>query len=164
MRRQRLKRSALPRRKIQVAVIGSAAPSEHGYQMAYNVGRLLAGADAIVVCGGLGGVMEAASRGAADAGGMAIGVVPGDRHDANKWLSAVVSPGMGFARNYILINSADGVIAVEGKTGTLSELCYAAQLGLPVAGIDTWRLPQLNIHHHEDAQQAVSWLLEIIDD
>jgi uncharacterized protein (TIGR00725 family) len=155
--------SALPRRRIQVAVIGSATPSEQAYQTAYDVGRLLAEAEVIVVCGGLGGVMEAASRGATDAGGIAIGVVPGDRGDANEWLSAVVSPGMGLARNYILINSADGVIAVEGQTGTLSELCYASQRGLPVAGVGTWRLSQLNIHHHEDAQQAVSWLLEMID-
>jgi uncharacterized protein (TIGR00725 family) len=106
--------------------------------------------------------MEAASRGATEAGGLAVGIVPGERHDANEWLSAVVSPGMGLARNYILVNSADGVVAVEGQTGTLSELCFATQLGLPVAGIDTWHLPALKIQHHPDAQCAVSWLLDSI--
>jgi uncharacterized protein (TIGR00725 family) len=107
--------------------------------------------------------MEAASRGATDAGGLAVGIVPGHRGDANEWLSAVVSPGMGLARNYVLINSADGVIAVEGQTGTLSELCFASQLGVPIAGLETWRFPELNVCHHQDAQHAVSWLLEIID-
>jgi uncharacterized protein (TIGR00725 family) len=152
----------LPSRRIQVAVIGSASPSEQGYQTAYDVGQLLARAKVTVLCGGLGGVMEAASRGAADAGGIAVGIVPGERRCANEWLTAVVSPGMGLARNYVLVNSADGVIAVEGQTGTLSELCHASQLGLPVAGVCTWRLPQLDVHHHEDAQAAVSWLLEKI--
>ena len=153
----------LSNRRIQVAVIGSANPSEHGYQTAYDVGKLLAREGVVILCGGLGGVMEAVSRGASDEGGLVVGIVPRSREDANEWLSAVVSPGMGLARNYVLVNSADGVIAVEGHTGTLSELCFASQLGLPVAGLGTWRLPALNIHHHDDAQHAVSWLLEMVN-
>jgi len=103
--------------------------------------------------------MEAASRGAVEAGGLAIGIVPGARSDCNKWINAVISPGMGIGRNFTLVNSADGVLAVEGCLGTLSELCFAVQLGLPVAGLSTWELGELKIHNCPTAHDAVSWLL-----
>ncbi|MCU0611093.1 MAG: TIGR00725 family protein [Candidatus Eisenbacteria bacterium] len=150
-------------RRIQIAVIGASRPTPRGYQLAYEAGQLLASRGTVVLCGGLGGVMEAACRGAHEAGGLAIGIVPGDRGDANPWADAVISPGMGYGRNWAIVSSADGVLAVEGQLGTLSELCLAAQLGLPLAGLSTWSMSELPIHHSETPEAAVSWLMGVLN-
>jgi len=148
-------------RRIQIAVVGASRPSTQGYQHAYDAGRLLAEHGAVVICGGLGGIMEAACHGAHDAGGMAIGIVPGAREDANQWTTAIICPGMGYGRNWAVVNSADGVLAVEGQLGTLSELCLAAQLGLPIAGLSTWDIGELPIHRCASPDEAVSWLMDV---
>jgi uncharacterized protein (TIGR00725 family) len=112
---------------VQVAVIGSG--SEHEGR-AERVGRLLAERGATVVCGGLGEVMAAAARGAKSAGGTTIGIVPGEsRHDANEWIDHVVVTGIGHARNLAVVASADAVIAVGGRWGTLAEIGFAGVLG-----------------------------------
>jgi uncharacterized protein (TIGR00725 family) len=115
---------------LQVSVIGSGAEHE---EPAEEVGRLLAGAGATVVTGGLGEVMAAAARGAKSAGGTTIGILPGEsRADANPWLDHVVVTGIGHGRNLAVVASGDAVIAVGGRYGTLAEIGFALTLGRPV--------------------------------
>jgi uncharacterized protein (TIGR00725 family) len=105
------------------------------------VGRLLAEAGAIVVTGGLGGVMEAASKGAREAGGPTLGILPGtERRDANPYVQVAVPTGMGEARNALVVRAADALVAVGGEWGTLSEIAFARSAGKPVAGLDSWDL------------------------
>ena len=105
------------------------------------VGRELAVGGAILVCGGRGGVMEAASRGAAEAGGVAVGLLPdADRSQANPYLSVSVPTGMGELRNGLVARAGDAVIAIGGEFGTLSEIGFALKLGRPVVGLGTWEL------------------------
>ena len=108
---------------------------------AEELGRLLADAGAVVVCGGLGGVMEAACRGAQAAGGLTLGILPGrDRGDANRYVEVAVPTGLGEARNALVVRSADVVVAVGGAYGTLSEIALALKTGKPVVGLHTWEL------------------------
>lgn len=111
--------------------------------LAERVGRAVAGAGATLLTGGRGGVMAAASRGAAGAGGLVVGILPGfDRAEGNPWVGVPVVTGMDQARNVILVRSCDAVIAVGGRYGTLSEIALALKLGVPVVGLGTWRLVQ----------------------
>ncbi|MFQ6015367.1 MAG: TIGR00725 family protein [Anaerolineae bacterium] len=129
------------RRKLIVAVIGDGQCPPETSRMAEAVGRELARRGAIVICGGLGGVMEAACRGAKGAGGTTIGVLPGSsRHEANPYVDIPIVTGMDQARNVIVVRSAQAVIAVRGGFGTLSEIAHARKLGIPVVGLETWQL------------------------
>ena len=122
-----------------VAVIGASQATAADLEDAREVGRLLGEAGAVVVCGGRGGVMAAASRGAAEAGGMVVGMLPGDgREDANEWVTVAIPTGLGELRNGLIIRSADAVIAVGGAYGTLSEIALALQAGLSVQGLHSW--------------------------
>jgi uncharacterized protein (TIGR00725 family) len=124
-----------------VAVIGPGTAAATTDAAAEAVGRLLAEAGAVVVCGGLGGVMAAACRGAADAGGLTIGILPGDdRTLANQWVGVVIPTGLGELRNGLIVRAAESLIAVGGEYGTLSEIAFALKLGRPVVGLDTWGL------------------------
>jgi uncharacterized protein (TIGR00725 family) len=126
----------------QVAVIGSGTCEEGSgtWRMAEEVGRGLADAEAVVVCGGLGGVMEAAARGAAAAGGEVIGVLPGDSVEhANPHCTHVIATGIGHARNLAVVASGEAVIAVGGEWGTLSEIGFARRLGRTVVALRSWR-------------------------
>jgi uncharacterized protein (TIGR00725 family) len=126
-------------KKRFIAVIGGEKPSPPEAQLAEEVGRELAKKEAIVVCGGLGGVMEAACRGASSEGGVTIGILPGDsRQAANPYAQIPIVTGMGYARNAIVVKSAQVVIAIGGSYGTLSEIAYALQFGIPVIGLNTW--------------------------
>ena len=126
---------------VYVAVCGPGRATEAEAALAEEVGRGLAGAGAIVVCGGLGGVMEAAARGAAQAGGTALGILPGtDRDEGNPYLTVAVPTGMGEARNALVVRAADALIAIAGEFGTLSEIALALKLGTPVVGVGTWEL------------------------
>jgi uncharacterized protein (TIGR00725 family) len=130
-------------RPRQVAVIGSARcePGSEVALLAEEVGRRLAEAGAALVCGGLGGVMEAACRGAAEAGGTAIGVVPGNGvEEANPFCTQVVATGIGHARNLAVVSSGEVVIAVGGEWGTLSEIGHARAVGRAVIVLCSWRL------------------------
>jgi len=130
-------------RARHVAVIGEATCSRRTAAAAERIGRALATAGAVLFTGGRGGVMEAASRGAAEAGGTVVGVLPGfDRRGANRWVQIPVVTGMDQARNVILVRSCEAVIAVGGMYGTLSEIALALKLGIPVIGLRTWRLQQ----------------------
>jgi hypothetical protein len=126
-----------------VAVVGAGAAGPYDLDVAEELGRELARRGAVVVCGGLGGVMEAVCRGAQQAGGQTIGILPGDdRGQANPFVEIAVVTGLGEARNLVVIRSADVVVAVGGEFGTLSEIAFALRLGRPVIGISTWELAQ----------------------
>ena len=124
-----------------VAVIGGNRCSKEMARMAEAVGRELAKRGAILICGGLGGVMEAACHGAKAEGGLTIGVLPGtSRYDANPYVDIPIVTGMGEARNVIIVRTAQAVIAVDGEYGTLSEIAHALKMGKPVVGLNTWEL------------------------
>jgi uncharacterized protein (TIGR00725 family) len=124
-----------------VAVIGDGSCSADTASLAEEVGRLVAESGAAVVCGGLGGVMEAACRGAKSAGGLTIGVLPGrSRRDANPHVDIPIVTGLGDARNVIVASSGQSVIAVRGGFGTLSEIAHALKQGIPVVGLGSWQL------------------------
>ena len=124
-----------------IAVIGAGNPTPEITSLAEEVGRELARRGATVVCGGLGGVMEAACRGAKSAGGTTIGILPGsDPRDANRWVDIPICTGLGHARNVIVVKSGRAVIAVGGAYGTLSEIGHALGDGIPVVGLSTWSI------------------------
>jgi uncharacterized protein (TIGR00725 family) len=127
--------------RIHVAVIGGGTATADEGAAAEAIGRLLAEGGAVVVCGGLGGVMEAACRGAKAAGGTTVGILPGtDRSEANDFVDVAIATGLGEARNALVVANADAVIAVGGEFGTLSEMALALKAGTPVIGLDTWEL------------------------
>jgi uncharacterized protein (TIGR00725 family) len=127
------------RNRIRIAVIGGSRPGRQAADAAFEVGRLIARAGAVVVCGGLGGVMEAACRGAREEGGFAIGILPGaSPADANPWVDVAVATGLGYTRNALVVMNADAVVAVDGEYGTLSEIAYGKIHGKKVVGLGTW--------------------------
>ena len=124
-----------------ISVIGGGQCGAAEYASAMEVGRLVAEAGATLVCGGLSGIMEAAARGAKEAGGATIGILPGhDRSVGNPYLDHVITTGIGHARNLAVVSSGDAVIAVGGSYGTLSEIGLAARVGRPVVILSGWRL------------------------
>ena len=124
-----------------IAVIGdSSCPAEEA-GLAESIGEQLAQQGATIICGGLGGVMEAACRGAKSKGGLTIGVLPGeDSSMANPWVDIPIVTGIGYARNMAVVKSAQAVIAIGGNYGTLSEIAYALKRSIPVVGLNTWSL------------------------
>jgi len=160
------------RRQRQVSVIGSGdcEQTSEVALLAEEVGRRLAEARVAVVCGGLGGVMEAACRGAVRAGGTAIGIVPGvSVDDANPHCTQVVASGIGFARNLAVVASGDAVIAVGGEWGTLSEIGHARTFGKAVVALRSWGLTGREkmdgapgVIPVEDAEAAVAAALEAL--
>lgn len=124
-----------------VGVVGSGAATPSLERTAEEVGRLLGRAGAVLVCGGLGGVMAAACRGATAAGGLTVGILPGtDRSAANPWVAVPVATGLGELRNGLVVRASDVLVAVGGGYGTLSEVGLALKLGRPVVGLGTWGL------------------------
>lgn len=122
---------------MRVSVIGGSGVTDEQYETARDVGRLVAERGATVVCGGLGGTMAAACRGASEAGGATVGILPGeDPAAANQYVDTAIATGLGNARNVLVVLNGDGVVAVDGATGTLSEIAHALDFGRPVAGID----------------------------
>lgn len=127
--------------RMYIGVIGEGACSSDVAGVAEEVGAELARRGCIVVCGGLGGVMEAACRGAKRAGGLTVGILPGNgRKDANEYVDIAIPTGMGEARNVLVVKSSQAIIAVGGRYGTLSEIALALKLDVPVVGLDTWQL------------------------
>ncbi|HWD51794.1 MAG TPA: TIGR00725 family protein, partial [Acidimicrobiales bacterium] len=125
----------------QIAVIGGSEAAPPQMAAAEAIGAALASAGAIVVCGGLGGVMAASCRGAKAAGGLTVGILPGDDPSAaNQWVDVAIATGLGEARNALVVGSAAVVIAVDGEYGTLSEIALALRAGTPVVGVGTWSL------------------------
>ncbi len=124
-----------------MAVVGPSEADQWTAAAAEQVGRLLGARGAVLLCGGLGGAMEAACRGAKEAGGTTVGILPGaDRAAANPYVDLAVATGLGEARNAVVARCADVLIAVGGAYGTLSEIALALRAGKPVVGLDTWEL------------------------
>ena len=136
--------------------------------MAEEVGRQLARQGVVLVCGGLGGIMEAACRGAASEGGTTVGILPGDnRQTANPYVQIPIVTGIGYARNMAVAKSAQVVIAVGGGYGTLTEIAYALQSEIPVVGLNTWSLskngqPDNSIITAENPTDAVNQAISLI--
>ena len=151
-----------------IAVIGGSQPTAGEARLAEEVGRELARRGAVLVCGGLGGVMEAACRGASAEGGLTIGILPGDDcAAANPYVELPIVTGIGWARNMSVVKSARAVIAVGGSYGTLSEIGYALQSGIPVIGLNTWSLirngkKDSSISYVESPVEAVDKALSLI--
>jgi uncharacterized protein (TIGR00725 family) len=128
---------------VFIAVIGSASCSDDVAAMAGEVGREIARRGAMLVCGGRGGVMEAACQGAKEEGGTTIGILPGtERSEANPYVDVPIITGLGEARNAIVVRTADAVVAISGGFGTLSEIGLALKMGRRVVGLGTWELCQ----------------------
>ena len=122
-----------------IGVIGAGQCDKEAAELAFNTGKEIAESGYGMVCGGLGGVMEAASQGCKEAGGLTVGIIPQDEAESgNKYLDIIIPTGMGIMRNLLVVRSAAGLIAVNGRYGTLSEIAFALQLNKPIAGLNTW--------------------------
>lgn len=138
-----------------VAVVGPGQADEAQLSDAEVVGRELALVDAVVVTGGLGGVMLAASRGAQDAGGVTVGLLPGeDRTSGNSFLTVALATGLGELRNGLVVRAADALVAIGGEHGTLAEIALALKMGKPVVGLGTWDIGAPLARMHEPAAAA----------
>lgn len=151
-----------------IGVIGAGTCSHQIAQVAEAVGYGLAQQHLALVCGGLGGVMAAACRGAKAAGGTTIGILPGsDRGAANPWVDLAIATGLGEARNLIIVRSAQALIAIDGEYGTLSEIAFALKLGVPIIGLGSWQLAREGqilplIPAAETAETAVAWVVQAL--
>jgi uncharacterized protein (TIGR00725 family) len=147
-------------RQKTIAVVGAAKARPEVCDLAYTVGREIAAHGAVLICGGRGGVMEAAARGARETGGHTIGILPtDDPNDANPHIEFGIATGMGQARNVIVVASAGAVIAFEGEGGTLSEIGLALKLDRPVVALLAWR-EIAGIDHTDDPATAVRIAVE----
>jgi uncharacterized protein (TIGR00725 family) len=155
--------------RIFIGVIGGSDVSTKVAALAEEVGREIARHKAVLVCGGMGGVMEAACKGAAGEGGLTIGILPGDsRRQANKYVQIPIVTGIGYARNVAVVKSSHAVIAIDGSYGTLTEIGYALQSGIPVIGLGTWTFtsnsqPECEIIKAKNAKEAVEKVFELIN-
>ena len=147
------------RNKARIGVIGGASPEPKYRQIAHEVGQRIGEKGAVLVCGGLGGVMEAAARGAKKAKGTTIGILPGNSPaDANAYIDIPIATGMGYSRNSLVAMNADVLIAVDGQFGTLTEIAYGNIYGKKVIGIGTWDIK--GIATAETPEEAVSLALK----
>jgi len=148
--------------KGQIGVIGGAVCCPEVYEIACDVGREIARNGFALVCGGLGGVMEAACRGAKKAGGITIGLLPtSNKGDANPYCDLVIPTGLGHARNVLVVHASDALIAVDGEAGTLSEIAIALKIGKPIVGIKSWKLDG-RVPQAERGGEAVAMLMEML--
>ena len=149
------------KRKPVIAVIGAGKCSKKLRDMAAVIGKCIAEQGGVLVCGGLGGVMEGAARGAKEAGGVTIGILPTDsKADANEFIDYVIPSGFGEARNIMVVRSADAVIALPGKYGTLTEMAFALLAGIPVISVMAWKLGD-EIMQVEDPIEAAHKAMEL---
>ncbi len=151
-------------RRRLIAVCGESNPQTALSEDAFRLGQAIAQRGAILLCGGLTGVMEHAARGARAAGGLTIGLLPGeDPAAANPYVDIVIATGLGHGRNAVLVLSADGVIALGGGLGTLSEIALAVRSGRPAVGVRSWRYErddqtEPGLPLVADVEEAVRWL------
>ena len=148
-----------------VAVVGAGVCDDTLGQLAEEVGRELALRGAVLICGGMGGVMEAACRGAKAAGGTTVGLLPGtNREEANPFVDVAIATGLGEIRNTLIVRSVDALIAVGGEWGTLSEIAFALKTGKRVVGLKSWTLAKEGVEvpgivHVSTAREAVERVL-----
>jgi uncharacterized protein (TIGR00725 family) len=129
------------RKKIRIGVIGGSSPDDRAILSAFRVGQAIGEAGAILICGGLGGVMEAAASGAKKAGGLSVGILPGTgRGEANPYIDLPIATGLGYSRNSLVALNSDILIAIAGEYGTLSEIAYGNIYKKKVIGLDTWEV------------------------
>jgi hypothetical protein len=154
-------------RIIKISVIGGAKCGKAVYDDAYKIGYCIAKNNAILVCGGLSGVMEACAHGAKDAGGITIGILPAEYESlANKYIDIKIPTGIGYARNVIVVKSGHAVIAIDGGFGTLSEIGYTLSYGKPLIAYQTWTLIpcaseyEPEIHIAKTPEEAVKKAIE----
>jgi uncharacterized protein (TIGR00725 family) len=153
---------------VFIGVIGGSDITPEVARLAEEVGREIARRGAVLVCGGLAGVMEAACKGASEAGGLTIGILPGEsRRDANPYVKIPVVTGIGYARNVAVVKTSQAVIAIDGSYGTLTEIAYALQSGIPVVGLGTWSISidgkaDKNIITAESAGEAVDRAMTLL--
>ena len=146
----------------RIGVIGPSQTTPEVLSDAEIVGAEIARRGAILICGGLGGVMEAAARGAKSAGGLTVGILPGiDPNDANRHIDIPIATGMGEARNVLVVRASDGLIAIAGGFGTLSEIGFALQTGKPLVGLNTWKL-DAPIFRAQTPTDAVAMVFELL--
>jgi len=147
-------------RKFYIGVIGAGRCSKSTEELAFEVGKNIAKSNAVLVCGGLSGVMEAAARGAKSVNGTTIGILPGrDREDANRFIDHAIPTGLGEARNLIVVNSSDAVIAMPGEFGTMSEFGFAMKLGKKVIDMGGWNHPDSTMRSN-NPEEAVRLALK----
>lgn len=154
---------------FNVSVIGGSQPDDFHYDLAYKTGKLLAGIGAVTICGGLSGVMEAVSKGVKESGGISIGILPGESTlDGNQYLTAKIPTGMGFARNFMVVRAGEVVVAIDGATGTMSELYFALSTGRSVLALGN--VPYIEVEHSfgsmincESPEEAVKMIPEQIE-
>jgi uncharacterized protein (TIGR00725 family) len=150
-----------------IGVIGGSSATAMETSLAEGVGRALAEEGAVLICGGRGGVMRAACRGAKEAGGLTIGILPGtDRGEANPYVELAIVTGIGYARNAIIARTAEAVIAIGGSYGTLSEIAFSLDFGTPVVGLRTWTMereghPTTPIIYTTSPEEAVTKALAL---
>lgn len=146
---------------MRVAVIGGSTVTDEQYRQARRVGELLGQRGHELVCGGRTGVMEAACAGASEAGGHTIGILPGDtRSAANEHVETAIATGLGNARNVLVVMNGDAVVAVDGSTGTLSEIGHALDIGQPVAGLNTHAID--GVEHVHTPAEAVDYVESVV--
>ena len=144
-----------------IAVIGGRKADKALRKEAETIGRLIAQRGAILVCGGLHGIMESAAKGAKEAGGLTIGVLPQEhKRDANPYIDVPLATGLGIGRNVIIARAADALIAVGGEYGTLSEIAFGLQMKKPVVGLKTWDIA--GIIPAEKAEEAVNKVFDLL--
>ena len=148
-------------KKILISVIGGHEADKKTAKLAYDAGKMIAGLNAILVCGGLGGVMEAAASGAKDGQGGTVGILPGkSKEDANSYIDIPIATGLGYTRNTLVAGASDLVIALAGKEGTLSEIGFALSEKKPIIGLNTWDIPGIiAVRTVEDARKKIIKIL-----
>ena len=128
-----------------IGVIGTSSPSQEETKLAYELGGLIAEKGAILICGGLGGIMESVCKGTKEKGGITIGILPEDsKIHANKYVDIPIPTGFSHARNIIIVRTSDSIISIGGGYGTLSEIAFALKLNIPVFGLGTWEIKDPN--------------------
>jgi len=149
-------------KKIHIGVIGAGECSTEIYSIAYEVGCLVGQNEWVLVCGGLGGVMEGAAKGCYKAGGMTVGILPGREKDsANPFITLSIPTGLGEGRNLLVVRASDVVVAIAGDYGTLSEIGLALKIGKPVIGLKTW--PGIDgIDYVETPDQAINMVVKYL--
>jgi len=146
-----------------VGVIGGRQCSKEVEQVAHELGKKLAKVVGILVSGGLSGAMEAVCQGFKAGGGVTLGIIPGyDKKDANKFVDIVIPTGLGLARNVLVVKSADMVVALPGEAGTLSEIAYCLQFGIPVISLNSWDIK--GVIKVKTVDEAVNRVKEALDE
>jgi uncharacterized protein (TIGR00725 family) len=151
-------------KKILISVIGGSQITPKVEKLAHNIGKIIAKVDCVLVCGGLFGAMEASSRGAKEAGGTTIGLIPGkDKRDANPYIDIVIATTIGYARNAMVACSGDIIIALPGSHGTLSEICYGLVYKKPIIDLGKWKRPgMIQVKNLKDLEKKLRELIKKI--